>query len=228
MDSAGITAFSQKKCQIWILSLPRTVLRYFLNAAKYSVVFWKVATSCRCIWTRISSLLVWGRGLLHLALDQHVALRRGMLFSLNLLLLLARLYRGLRGVHCAGVIWQRWERDPGRKLLNSQGAQTCALSRAWRVLQRQVWSGKEGAQEFYRTESWSGWDEINLVFVRTWKERGWDRLTRPTTRKKIIYLASWDALHIMNFVVLYIAKMWMTRNGINWTEGQTSSILVVS
>lgn len=112
-----------------------------------------------------------------------------MVFSLNFLqkrlLLLGRLlYRDLWGVHCAGVSWQRWERDPGRKLLNSQGAQTCALTRVWRVLQRQVWSGKEGAQKFYRTESWSGWDEINLVFVRTWKERGWDRLTRPTTRKK--------------------------------------------
>lgn len=156
-----------------------------------------------------------------------------MLFSLKLwqkrwLLLGRRLYRDLWGVHCAGVIWQRWERDPRRKLLNSQGAQTCALTRVWRVLQRQVWSGKEGAQKFYRTESWSGWDEINLVFVRTWKERGWDRLTRPTTRKKITYLASRDVLQIMNCVALYIAKMWMTRNGINWTEGQTSSILVVS
>lgn len=46
--------------------------------------------------------------------------------------------------------------------------------------------------------------------------------------KKIIYLANQDVLYIMNFVVLHIAKMWMARNGINWTEGQTSSILVVS
>lgn len=121
-----------------------------------------------------------------------------MLFSLNflqkrLLLLLGwLLYRDLCRVHCAGVIWQRWERDPRRKLLNSQVAQSCALTGVWRVLQCQVWSGKQGAQKFYRTESWSGWDEINLVFVRTWKERGWDRLTRPTTRKKITYSANWD------------------------------------
>lgn len=156
-----------------------------------------------------------------------------MLFSLNFLqkrlLLWGRLlYRDLWGVHCAGVIWQRWERNPRRKLLNSQGAQSCALTRVRRVLQCQVWSRKEGAQEFYRTESWSGWDEINLVFVRTWKERGWDRLTRPTTRKRIMYLAIQDVFYIISFVVLHVAKMWMTRNGINWTEGQTSSILVVS
>lgn len=47
-------------------------------------------------------------------------------------------------------------------------------------------------------------------------------------KKKVIYLANQDVLYIMNFVVLHVAKMWMTRNGINWTEGQTSSILVVS
>lgn len=33
----------------------------FLSAAKYSVLFWKVATSCRCIWTIISSILVSGQ-----------------------------------------------------------------------------------------------------------------------------------------------------------------------
>lgn len=61
MDSAGITAFSPKNAEYGFCPCQEQCWDIFLNAAKYSVVFWKVATSCRSIWTRISSLLVSGQ-----------------------------------------------------------------------------------------------------------------------------------------------------------------------
>lgn len=61
MDSAGITAFSQKNAEYGFCPCQEQCWDIFLNAAKYSVVFWMVATSCRYIWSRISSLLVSGQ-----------------------------------------------------------------------------------------------------------------------------------------------------------------------
>lgn len=57
MDSAGITAFSQKNAEYGFCPCQEQCWDIFLNAAKYSVVFWKVAASCRCIWSRISLLV---------------------------------------------------------------------------------------------------------------------------------------------------------------------------
>lgn len=61
MDFAGITAFSQKNAEYEFCPCQEQRRDIFLNAAKYSVLFWKVANSCRSIWTTVSSVLVSGQ-----------------------------------------------------------------------------------------------------------------------------------------------------------------------
>lgn len=61
MDFAGITAFSQKNAEYEFCPCQEQRWDIFSNAAKYSVLFWKVATSCRSIWDIISSILALGQ-----------------------------------------------------------------------------------------------------------------------------------------------------------------------